>query len=198
MPTALEFVYDSRDLRVFRGGIIDTAMARALRLAGNRASRGLQKDSIGYASARKALPVAEIRDDQKLILPSRKQAISALQWTLYVAGRQVPVAKFPHLDTRGGFARTGRGVTVKYGPGNIGRLKSAFVARMDSGHLGVFRREKGKSRLPIQELFSSRLPAKFGGEVMTAYGDGTYRKLAKYYANGLDRELGKLKRKGSA
>lgn len=40
---------------------------------------------------------------------------------------------------------------VSYGPGRK-LLKGSFIARMPSGHIGVFKRA-GRERIPIQELF---------------------------------------------
>ncbi|CAI2936143.1 phage tail protein [Aminobacter niigataensis] len=47
-----------------------------------------------------------------------------------------------------GATQTAKGVRVKM----RGSFRSAFIAKMGSGHAGVFRRE-GKDRLPIRELF---------------------------------------------
>lgn len=47
-----------------------------------------------------------------------------------------------------GATQTAKGVRVKM----RGSYRSAFIAKMGSGHAGVFRRE-GKDRLPIRELF---------------------------------------------
>jgi hypothetical protein len=53
-----------------------------------------------------------------------------------------------------------RGAGVQYGPG--GKLiPGSFVARMKSGHVGVFKR-LGKARLPIAELFGPSVAWVFG------------------------------------
>lgn len=196
---ALEFEWDSRDLEVWRGEKVDGALARALRLAGNQAIRGLRRDATAFALARKNLPEPVITDDQALELPRRKVAIRDFAWALFVRGQPIPASKFPHLDTRKSFARAGRaggrGVIVKFGEGQVGRIAGAFAVTLKSGHQGIFRR-RGKGRLPIDEAFSTRLPKRFGQDVMTTYGEKTYRKLQEAYTRGLDRELAKLRRKG--
>lgn len=197
MSTSIEFEWDSRTLSVFRGGKVESAIARSLRLAGNQAIRSLRKDATAFAAARKALPGVVITEDQRLSLPNRAAAIRDFAWTLFVKGKPVPVSAFRHSDTRrAGRGVRARGVLVSIDQGRVTSIRSAFVATMKTGHKGVFRRT-GKKRLPIEEVFSSRLPARFGGEVMLTYGGKTYRKLATAYARGLDRELGKLKRKGN-
>lgn len=190
--TALEFTWDSRELAVFRGQHVDKAIARALRLAGNQASKMLQQGSIGIARRKKNLPRADIEKDQELKKPRRSAQLRDLAWRLHIQGQPVPVSRFPYMDTR----RTSRrGVAVRFGTGGTQRLSGSFEAKMKSGHVGVFRRER-KTRLPIAELFSYRLPKDFGGEVMTSMADPVFRKLEASFKRGLDRELGKLKRKG--
>jgi hypothetical protein len=191
MSAPLEFTWDSRDLEVFRGGKMESAVVRAFRLAGNQAARSLRKDEIAFARSRKSLQEQVIVEDQSLSLPSSKTHLSDLVWRIWVRGRPVPVSKFPH-------SMSGLGTIVTFGgSGGTQLIASAFVARMRSGHMGVFRRT-GKARLPIQELFSSRLPRKFGDEVMVTYGDKTYRKLESAFGRGLTREVAKLRRKGEA
>jgi hypothetical protein len=195
MSTPLTFTWDSRELAVFRGRNIDRAMGRALRLAGNQAIRFLHRGEMDLATSRKALPRPLIAEDQKLSLPHRGADLRDFVWRIYIQGKPVPVSKFPHLDTRS--TRSRNGVLVRFGDGGTRRLERAFTATMRSSHAGVFRRVRG-TRLPIQELYSSRLPARFGGEVVTTYSDKTFRKLETAFQRGLDRELAKLRRKGDA
>jgi hypothetical protein len=194
--SALEFVWDSRDLAVFRGKTVDKALSRALRLGGNQAARYLQKGATAFALTRKNLDEQVVVEDQRLSRPHRNAELRNFVWTLFVKGKPVPVAKFPFLDTRR--TRSRNGVLVRIGAGSgTQRLTGAFATTLKSGHEGVFRRT-GKSRLPIEEVFSSRLPKDFGGEVMTTLGDKTYRKLETAFKRGLDRELAKARRKGDA
>src|SRR5918912_4444345 len=171
---SIEFTWDSRDLAMWRGGKVDGALKRALRLAGNQAIRLLQRDATALARSRKALPETTITDDQSLYLPSRSAELRDFAWKLFVQGRPVPVAMFPHLDTRR--TRSRDGVLVRFGTGGTQRLRSAFVARMKSGHVGVFRRDgrfgrRGNPKLErISELFSSRLPKNYGSDVMLTLG----------------------------
>lgn len=189
----IEFTWDSRELDVFRGGKIEKALGRAMRLAGNQAIRELRQGTTDLVRRKKALEEATVKEDQALSTPNRKDELRDFVWTLWVKGQPVPVAKFPHIDTRG--TRSRNGVLVRFGQGGTQRLQRAFVATMKSGHEGVFRRTR-KARLPIEELFSSRLPANLGGEVLMTLSDPTYRKLETTFKRGLTRELGKLKRGG--
>jgi hypothetical protein len=87
-----------------------------------------------------------------------------LEARLSASRKRIPLIEFGArgpMPSRG----RGRGVTYRLGRGR-GRAESAFLARMKSGHLGVFRRV-GTKRLPIRELrgpslgrvFEQKLPA---------------------------------------
>lgn len=69
-----------------------------------------------------------------------------------VTGARIPLYQFKARQTK-------RGVSYKL-PGGAGKIDSAFIATMRSGHMGVFKR-KGARRLPIQELYGPSLPRVF-------------------------------------
>lgn len=191
--SAIEFEWDSRDLKVFRGGAVEKALARAMRLAGNRAFKDLTEGTTGLVRRKKTLSQATVTEDQSQRKPTRSSQLKDFSWTLFVRGKPVPLIKFPHIDRKR--LRSGKGVLVRFGPGSSHTFTSAFVARMKSGHEGIFIRTR-KTRLPIEELYSSRLPKDLGGEVMTTLADPVYRKLESAFKRGLERELAKLVRKG--
>lgn len=193
MSTGIVFEWDSKELSVWRGSAIEAALTRALRLAGNQAIRTLRKGATTHALGKKALRRTAFEEDQALRLPTRAEAIRDLVWTLYVRGKPAPAAKFPHVDTRR--LSTRAGVLVQFGPGQRRRLRSAFEVQLKSGHVGIFQRT-GKRPLPIEEVFSSRLPKDYGKDVMLTYGDPTYRKLQQIFEHKLKLELDKLRSKG--
>ena len=189
MAAELAFEWDSRELAVFRGKTLDRALTRAMRLGGNQALKSLRLDATAFALSRKRLSEQTITEDQDVEKPDRKTELRDFVWRLWVKGKPVPAAKFPH-------SMSGLGAIVTFG-GATRLIGHAFTARMKSGHLGIYHR-RGDKRLPIDEVFSSRLPARFGADVMLTYADKTYRKLETAFTRGLDRELAKLKRKGEA
>lgn len=74
-----------------------------------------------------------------------------------VIGRPLSLAMFKARQTRRGV-----NVTIKKGQGRT-KLDHHFIARMRSGHLGVFKR-LGKARLPIAEPRMISVPSMFGGD----------------------------------
>jgi hypothetical protein len=190
--SAIEFTWDSRDLAVWRGGGVERALTRALGLAGNQALRWMQKDSISAVRARKLLREQVVKDGLPLVFPGRKATIRAMAWVMKVSGEPMAISRYPHIQTK-------RGVSFRINTqGGTKRIKSAFTARMRSGHEGVFLR-KGKGRLPIQELWTSRISDVMKDQgTIPAIEAKAYAKMQTVFAKGLERELKKLRRRGEA
>lgn len=193
MSAALEFSWDSRDLDIWRGGKVEFALARAIRLAGNQAARGMKKDSIQRIQAKKIIRSDDVANGLPLIFPGTRTEIKEMYWRMNVSGKPVPLGRFPVIDTRK------KGVLVRVNvSGGTKRLRQAFVATLRSGHRGVFMR-KGKARLPIRELFTSRLSDTMKDDgVIPAVQAAAYDRMQTAFERGLKRELRKLRTKGEA
>lgn len=88
--------------------------------------------------------------DVKEAIKVRQATATQLEIRLAASLKRIPLSAFNArgpMPSRG----KGRGVTYRIGSGGRGRLESAFLARLSSGHLGVFKRV-GTARLPIVEL----------------------------------------------
>jgi hypothetical protein len=77
-------------------------------------------------------------------------------------GKPDPARKFKKRNRPKGIVKNGRprkGVSFKIDKGGKSQtVKDAFVARMSSGHVGVFKRMKPGKSLPIAELFGPSIP----------------------------------------
>ncbi len=72
---------------------------------------------------------------------------------IVVSGGRIPLTKF-------GARQTKRGVTYRIQRGGKrGRIERGFIARMPSGHEGVFVRQRSRGRLPIGEARGPSVPA---------------------------------------
>lgn len=183
----LTLSWDSRDLEVLRGGRIEGALLRALRKAGGDAARALQVGTGKLVRQRKALKVARVKRGLPLHFPRNKAGISDLEWRMDVSGELVPLAEYPHRQTK-------RGVMVSVNVGARKLVKSAFVARMRSGHVGVFRR-RGEKRLPIDEGFSTRLSDVVQDSGFIPFVQaGAQARFESAFKRLLPLELGKLRR----
>lgn len=99
--------------------------------------------------------------DIRLKVGTVKKAISltppnarTLTATLAAGLKRIPLIK---LGAKGPIPSKGKGRGVSYRSKlGSGRLTFAFIATMESGHTGVFKR-KGRTRLHIQELFGASI-----------------------------------------
>jgi hypothetical protein len=149
----LEVTWDRSKIEPFLNQRLEKAVGRAVSKAGGDAIRTLRVESSRVVRQRRRIKVARVNRSLELIYPRSKE-IDSLVWRMDVSRKPIPIAEYPHRQTRSG-------VTVAIKTAGRVLIKSAFVATMRSGHEGVFLR-LGKSRLPIKELFTTRVSDVFG------------------------------------
>jgi hypothetical protein len=137
---------------------INRALTRALAKAGSDAARALKTAANKRVRQRKRFKLARLRAAMPLYFPRNKKDINNLVWRMDVSGKPVPLAEFPYRQTK-------KGVSVAVNNGKRALVKGAFVARMKSGHVGIYRR-RGKERLPIDEAFTTRVSDVFNDSGM--------------------------------
>lgn len=122
----------------------------------------------------------------------KKANYSTQTATIKITGKRIPLIRF-------GAKQTKKGVTYKIKKsGGRKKITGAFVEAMSSGHRGAFRR-KGKSRLPIVELFGPSIPAAM--ENVADMAKRTMeREIGKNLHNEINRQVGLVleRRKGAA
>jgi hypothetical protein len=181
----LTFEWDSRDLEVWRSRRVEQALVRALTKAGNDAARAMKAAGGRSVRQRKRMKVARVNRALPLTFPRGKQDLHSLVWRMDVSGEPIPLSAFPYRQTR-------RGVTVSVNNGARKLVRSAFVATLASGHVGIFRR-RGKDRLPIDEAFTTRVSDVFRDEGMIP---AVYRRASLVFSSAFARllplELGKV------
>lgn len=147
--------WDSRDLAVWRarGRTLDQELLGTVKKAGSDALRDMRTTGTRFVRLKKKFKVAKVRKGLPLFFPKSK---TDLVWIMKVSGEPVPVSAFPHRQTK-------QGVVAEINVGKRTLIKSAFVAMMASGHKGVFRR-RGKTRLPIDEAFTTKISDVFNND----------------------------------
>jgi Prophage minor tail protein Z (GPZ) len=137
-------------------GLIDTlsvsapkALKSALSKAGSDAIRTMRTEATRYVRSKKRMKLGRVREALSVTSPRGARELGDLVWTLRVKPIAAPVIAYPARQTR-------KGVKVSINQGSNKLIKSAFIATMRSGHRGVFKRAS-KSRLPIKELFTTRV-----------------------------------------
>lgn len=171
------------------GPVGDRAVTRALKRTGVSA-RAVMASLIAKDTG---LRVSRVREDMRIDVPPGGQSVS-----VSVSGRRIPLIEF---RASGPQPTRGRGRSVSATVGQRRSYPGAFIARMGTGHVGVFkraqtltRRSKGawSQNLPIKELFGPSLP-----QVFTKFlPEGAARAeeaLAKNLEHELAFELSKLK-----
>jgi hypothetical protein len=78
---------------------------------------------------------------------------------------------------------------IKKGSGAI--LKRAFVAKMKSGHIGVYERQ-GKESFPIDQKFGPSTPGMFGRENETEINKAVMKKAGETFDKRIQHELERL------
>lgn len=176
MANELSISWDTERLGAFRGQGIEKAIARALMKSGRDGLRQLKSASSKSVRFRKRIKVSRVNKAMTFGFPTSKE-IPNMEWRLNVTGEPIPLVDFPHSQTR-------RGISVAVNAGKRVLIKSAFEATMKSGHTGIFQRlasglngpltkKQSRSkdrflvgRLPIKELFSTRITDVFHDEGM--------------------------------
>lgn len=147
----LKLEWDKSALSAFSR--LNRPVFRALSKSGGDAIRTMRVDANRYVRSRKKLKVSRVNRALSMRFPRGARDIDQLVWSLDVKALPVPLIDYPSRQNR-------QGVRVQVNVGSTKLIKSAFLATMSSGHRGVFVRE-GKARLPIRELFSTRVDQVF-------------------------------------
>lgn len=145
--------WDTSQVGAFADRGLEKALFRAVSKAGRDAQRLMKSSSSRYVRSKKRFKISRLNAALPLSRATGAREIEDLEWTMQVDGDPTPVADFP-------YRATGKGISVVINTGKRVLIKSAFEARMKSGHEGIFRRE-GRARLPIKELFTTRVSQVF-------------------------------------
>ncbi len=149
MPVEIQVYYDVRELSVWLSRANMPALQRAVGSALNRTIAQVKTQASRSVRNEIKLKTKDINNRLMVVRAnSSKGALTQMQAIMRVSGKPVPLISY-------GAKQTKQGVVVHV-KNNRTVLKHAFIARMRSGHQGVFIR-KGKKRLPIQELYSTRV-----------------------------------------
>lgn len=150
--------------------VIVRAINRGIVAARTQVSRDVARDS--------GLKVSVVRQ----AIRQRNATLGLPQARLATGLSRIPLVNFGARGPEPSRGR-GRGVTYKVGTGGRGRVANAFLATMQSGHRGVFKRVATK-RLGIVELFGPSL-----GQVFAKYRAAALERGLEVFTNTLDHEL---------
>ncbi|MFT3843359.1 MAG: hypothetical protein QM723_40630 [Myxococcaceae bacterium] len=147
MNGPIEITIDRSEIEKFAG--LGKGVASAVFRGGSRALRTMRTASTRSIRMRKRIKLRVVNDSLVLTFPKTKELDSML-WRMDVKGTRMPVKEFQPRQTRAG-------VSVMINQGQRKVIPGAFIATMKSGHEGVYRRVGGVKRLPIRELYTTRV-----------------------------------------
>lgn len=124
------------------------------------------RDSLNRAADRtKTATSKQIRDEYAIRKRDVDQAFSLRKatrdfLTAILAARGKPFSLYQFAPRPSGVVRPqrGAGVSVVVKKGKRTTVRGTFIARMKTGHMGVFIRKKGASRFPIVERKAPSVP----------------------------------------
>ncbi|MFP4976382.1 phage tail protein [Paenibacillus sp. CN-4] len=161
-----------------RVGALDSDVRKAVYSALNRVSQRVKTES-GRKVRETYVTKAKTVTEQVVM---RRGSVSSLSSELRWKGGNIPLLQFrtnPKAPTPGRPARPVR-AAVKRAGGNK-KVDGAFLARMGSGHVGVFRRS-GRRRLPVEELYGPAVPVMLNNEEIVEH-------LERFAADEMDKRL---------
>lgn len=152
------------------------SLKRAATSARTVAVRVIAQDmGIKQADVRKAMEIKQGRVESEHTI------------ALEVTGARIPLVKWVRNPIPG--VRRRGGVSARL-PGGAGRYPRAFVARMKSGHVGVYAR-RDRARLPIDELYGPSIVGVFAKH-KPEIAEAGQEALVKNLAHELEWAAGKL------
>lgn len=163
----------------------------------NRTLAGMRTDATRLIVKQSGLKRPEVFKSFSLIKASGKSA--APKAVVNISGSPVPVYKFAARPAAPMTGKTRGGVSYRVGESRI-KFQHAFVAKMHSGHIGVFGRsndrfmQKNKNRNAIDEQFGPSVPQFAGRETVE---NPVMDKAAERFSKRFDQQVNRfLKSKG--
>lgn len=178
MAGLIEVKFDEAKLRRIRQQMIGYpgALPRIMSRAINRTATMARTQTARKIASIVHITVANARKGIRIDKATR----SRWQADLNITGFRIPLIRFGARQTK-----TGTSYIIDKTTGRK-RIVSAFIATMQSGHTGVFRR-KGRGRLPIVELRGPSLGLLF--EDIQGLADEVTRDTLKHLSRNIDAQV---------
>lgn len=139
MALTFNIKVDTGGVNIWREGVT-VAVRKSATMAGISALRAMRAEGSREVRARKGVKVAAFNKAVKLIYPTRKEQ---LVFAVRAKGEAMKAFAYPHRPTK-------KGVSVLINRGARALIEHAFIARMRSGHEGIFMRYGTATRAPVQ------------------------------------------------
>ena len=152
----IDIFFDPRPLEAFRVNgnerTILAATTRAASKSGGDAIRKVRIESSRIIREKKRIKVKIVNRGLPTARYGSVRSLASLKWVMKVSGAPIPLAAYPARQTK-------KGLSVEINRGKRVLIKSAFLATMGSAKAAFMR--KGKARLPVRKLLTTRLSDAF-------------------------------------
>ena len=160
MPVGLQVEFDRNKFNelIKKCSLLATPseINKAINRAAKRAADTAKAESIRQESSEYTLPVSEIRGT----ITTRKISGGDIGAVMKISSSPFALTKFAGVTPNNTMPPAKGPVVAKVKKSGGATLKHAFVAKMKSGHVGVFERE-GEKNLPIDQFFGPSTPSMF-------------------------------------
>jgi len=168
-----------------RVGALDEDSRKSFFSALSRTTQRLKTESGRKAREMYVVKSKAVTDQVVLRRGSASNLSSELRWK----GRNIPLMQFRTNPKSPSARPRALKAAVKRAGGNK-KVDGAFIARMRSGHVGVFRRSSRK-RLPIEELYGPAVPVMLNNpEVVEQLERVAVEEMEKRFEHEMNRRLG--------
>jgi hypothetical protein len=184
----IDVTAEARGMReaIRRLGTLDGDVRKSVYSALNRTSQRLKTESGRKAKETYIVKSKAVTDQVVLKRGSVSNLSSELRWK----GGNIPLLQF-RTNPKSPSAKRPRALkaAVKREGGNK-KVGGAFLARMSSGHIGVFRRSS-RRRLPVEELYGPAVPVMLNNPEVTEHLERVaVEEMDKRIEHELNRRLG--------
>ncbi|GEA17744.1 phage tail protein [Moorella sp. E306M] len=165
---------------------VPNGVSKAVVSALNRAAESARADAVRKVRERYYIKAQDVRSEIKIT----KATLDNQAAIIHATGEPVPLSKFRVTPAKPPAKRRKNPIIVRVVRGGGGPVKGAFVAQMQSGHIGVFHRA-GRARLPIIQRFGPSIPQMLGHESVVTYVEERAQELLE---SRLEHEIERLLR----
>jgi hypothetical protein len=167
-------------------GHIPGALPKALSNAINRSAEGARTDTVRQVREEYVISAGRVRETMEI----RKASKSDLTASVISRGRPRALSYFKLRPGKVTKKRPREGVhaQVKRTGGEV--IPEAFIAKLASGHVGVFWRE-GKKRFPIEQLYGPSVAQMVGNQSVSRYVE---QNAQRRLDDRLDHEINRILR----
>lgn len=158
-------------------GVVDRLSKRAVR----KSVSGVQRQAVQKISERYTV-------EKKRIRPTLSVSFRGSSASFSSRGRVSDLSYFKHNPRRVPTRRPAKGryLYSEVVRGQGGTIAHAFLARMQSGHVGVFHRVNGNESMPIQKNYAPSVPQMLGSPSIRSYME---KHLQKRLSGAVEREV---------